>query len=667
MKLKKYLSISVVIWSLSATAGETEPAKDSAQSSTVELPKIVVSAVRRESELKFTPSILDVVGLGEFEAVSASRISDALRYVPGMNIEQGTGSGGPFKKNITINGMPNFYNVVMVDGMRLLSSHSQTGTNIDMIPASAVERVEIIKDASSALYGSDALGGVVNIITKRGHYDPQLQASIGAGSYKTWKTEVARRGTLPQSKVSYSLYAGYEKSDGPDIIAPAHRIGHLDYRKSSFINRFDYTPNESVDISAYLNFVMDDAEFGDARSIIGDTTLLGIDGESSRWYQVETEYEMMTAWLLTPGIDMHIKVNDKLRANVSGYYSQWNGEISSELQEIASPRVHFTYDFNNCHALTLGGEYLWNKYFRSGMPGTYDQHTGSGFLQYQGFFADSIVSVLGALRSDYVRNTVTGANNIGPVFSPKLSFVVNPIDMLTVRATLARGFKSPSVMELYEDRFHRNYFRLGNPDLEEEYSTNLAAGIVLEPLSFLGLSANVYNNIIDNMIIITREAQDRNNQPVYKRYNLQEGRISGVEGRLGLDWKMFNFQIGGSAVAQSGKSEGDSLKIPYFPGTTIFSRLSVEQPLTKVLTLGGFVGYMTQMDRTYWSFKSDEVSKLDDLQELEAGISLSIAKMATLQFRAGNLLSQKQETYEDVLMKIEGEPRFEGGIEFTLR
>ena len=164
--LKPLYCILLSLSLYSKVNGDTPSVTDS--TGLPQLQKQIVCASLRETALMKTPAICDVIGEKEISAVSAVRVSDVLKYIPGMNVEQGTGSGSPFKKNVTINGMPNYYNLILVDGMRLLSSHTQTGVDIDMIPASAIERIEIIKDASSSLYGSDALGGVVNIVTKKG-------------------------------------------------------------------------------------------------------------------------------------------------------------------------------------------------------------------------------------------------------------------------------------------------------------------------------------------------------------------------------------------------------------------------------------------------------------------------------------------------------------------
>jgi outer membrane cobalamin receptor len=181
-------------------------ATDSSSAGVTYLDRLIVSATRQESILGNSPSISYVVGREDVDVVDAQQVSDALQYVTGVNIEGGTGSGGANKRNIAINGMPSYYNVVMLNGMRLRSSHIQTGTDVNQIPAGAVERIEIIKDASSALYGSDALGGVVNIVTPRGGAKPTATIGGSFGSNNSWKGEVSSTGTSASGKASYGIF-----------------------------------------------------------------------------------------------------------------------------------------------------------------------------------------------------------------------------------------------------------------------------------------------------------------------------------------------------------------------------------------------------------------------------------------------------------------------------
>ena len=219
-------------------------------------------------------------------------------------------------------------------------------------------------------------------------------------------------------------------------------------------------------------------------------------------------------------------------------------------------------------------------------------------------------------------------------------------------------------MELYEDRFHRSYFRLGNSELEAEYATNIAGSVTYCPLPYITLSCNGYTNLIKDMIVVVREADDRGGHPVYKRHNLEEGSISGTEGKAEFNWRWISFLLGAAKVIQS---SDDSLAIPYFPGTNFFTRLTLDYGFSEQLGARAFIGYSNQLGRQFWGFSNDLVTGLEDLHELEAGITIKAGGFVECAFRAANLLGREHETYEDVLMKIVGEPRFDVQLRFTLK
>ncbi len=639
---------------------------DSTKQTYYHLEKLIVTATRRSTELSKAPSISHVVARPELENIQARRASDALKYVPGLSLESGTGSGSPFKTNVTINGMPNYYNVVMVDGMRMLTSHIQTGVNIDMIPAGAVERIEIIKDASSALYGSDALGGVVNIITRGGGAVPNASLEGAGGSNNSWMSAVSGRGSSLSGNLAYSVYASYEESDGPEIESPRHRIDHMGYRKVSSINRVNATPIPSLAISGYLHFVTDEAEFADGYERIRDTTLMSA-SDTTTWYEGKREYDMQTARLIMPGVETSYDFSANLTGHFLGYFTHWDGEISAELHQLGSPRISFDFSGLPGNIITAGAEYSWCNYFRSGLPDTNAQHTASAFIQDELFLFDSALTVLGALRMDYVANTKEDVKDSGPVPSPKISVLWRPLDGLSVRGTAARGFKAPTIQELYEDRFHFGTYRLGNPELKPEYSTSGAVGIEYIPFRQLALSANSYINALDDMIIIAENGK-RGSFKKYDRFNLEQGIIGGADTRLAFRIGNERFggglEMGGSIVALF--SDDDSLRIPYKPGVNAFGRLNGHAAISSSVLLSGFIGQSAALDRQYWSYKDNSISDLEDFYDLEAGFAVSLKNNARLYFRGSNLLGRKHESYEDLLMRTAGDRRFEGGLRLSL-
>ena len=168
----------VLVWSLNSAA--------SAQFSD-RLPDIVVTADRMPESIDRTGSAISVVGSETIATSNAGSLVDALRSVPGLDI---TESGGPgATTNVRLRGGNTGQTLVMIDGIRVNDPANASGDfDFALIAPSAIDRVEVLKGPQSALYGSDAIGGVINIITKKGSGPAQFNVRTEAGSYGTVST-----------------------------------------------------------------------------------------------------------------------------------------------------------------------------------------------------------------------------------------------------------------------------------------------------------------------------------------------------------------------------------------------------------------------------------------------------------------------------------------------
>ena len=145
-------------------------AQEATQNST-QLNNMVVTAAGYEQTLNNAPASIAVVTREELEQKQFANIAEAIADVPGVDVRAGTGKTGGL--NISIRGMPSDYTLILIDGRRQNTSGSvtpngfgETSTSF-MPPLSAIERIEVIRGPMSTLYGSDAMGGVINIITRR--------------------------------------------------------------------------------------------------------------------------------------------------------------------------------------------------------------------------------------------------------------------------------------------------------------------------------------------------------------------------------------------------------------------------------------------------------------------------------------------------------------------
>jgi vitamin B12 transporter len=175
------------------------------------LPDLVVTADRTSEPISQTGSAISVVS-GETVATSnGGSLVDALRNVPGLDV---TESGGPGSTtNIRLRGANTGQTLVMIDGIRVNDPSAASGDfDFSLLAPSAIDRVEVLKGPQSALYGSDAIGGVINIITKKGSGPAQFNLRSEGGSYGTASTAGSLIGS--QGPWSYAVTGNAAHSDG---------------------------------------------------------------------------------------------------------------------------------------------------------------------------------------------------------------------------------------------------------------------------------------------------------------------------------------------------------------------------------------------------------------------------------------------------------------------
>lgn len=214
-------------------------------------PPVVVTATRTKEEITRVPALVTVITQEEIRRSNATHVGDLLRDEGGLwttNISGSTPAGVFVDARGFNNGGGNGGRMlVLIDGRRanLVDTSSPDWTTI---PVESIERIEIVRGSNAALYGDNAVAGVINIITKRGAETPAADLSLERGSYDFWKRKAAFSGE--DGALSYFLYSGYESTDGyrenSDYQA-SNYVGNFGYKISPFSTirlRTDYLSNE---------------------------------------------------------------------------------------------------------------------------------------------------------------------------------------------------------------------------------------------------------------------------------------------------------------------------------------------------------------------------------------------------------------------------------------
>ncbi|MBI3356522.1 MAG: TonB-dependent receptor, partial [Nitrospirae bacterium] len=215
----------------------------------LEVKEVVVSSTRLPDapvDARTLPAKVTVITAEDIRKTGAKTVQEAIQWATGIVMYDSIGNA--FQQTIDLrgfNGQPVPATTVFVDGVRVNEPDFNT-INFDLIPYDSIERIEIIPGAS-AIYGKNALGGVINIITKRGGEKHQVTGDAQWGSFQRQRYTINASG--PVGKFDYYANFGREMEDGYRDVSGA--------QISRFTGRVGYRPSDKTDLSVAYNYVRD--------------------------------------------------------------------------------------------------------------------------------------------------------------------------------------------------------------------------------------------------------------------------------------------------------------------------------------------------------------------------------------------------------------------------
>ena len=241
---------------------------------TTALERVIVSGSRTEASLADTGSAVSVITAQELEQRQIRNVSDALREVPGIAVSR-LGPVGTVTQ-VRIRGAEANHTVVLIDGVKINDPFTSEVHFAHLLSAQ-IDRIEILRGPQSVLYGSEAIGGVISIFTKRGAPGVQADTSVEGGSFSTVSGSAAVRGAM--QTFNYALSASALNTDGTNV----SRFGSEDdgYRNRTLYARAGWTPASTASLDASLRYrdsrsMFDPHDFGFPP---GPTFGLVIDGD----------------------------------------------------------------------------------------------------------------------------------------------------------------------------------------------------------------------------------------------------------------------------------------------------------------------------------------------------------------------------------------------------
>ncbi len=554
---------------------------------TATLDKIVVSATKTPHTLGDVPVAAEVITREELLERNVKTLQEALEQQTGLTVESNS-SGWGDKGKVSIHGMDQRHTLVLVDGQRVLGGH-QDGIDLQQISIGMVERIEILKGPASALYGSDAMGGVINIITRPASEKPGFSGTLTMGSRNTSIGEVSASGG--SEKVRTRINYTYRESDGVDKEFDTYEEHILQGTVSlDLSDRFD------IDLKPYYSFHdMQEQELRQER--VGFNALAG-------WRPDD-----VSSW--------------SFRGSVFDY-SQWTLDRTTDygLRDYEM-EAGYSRALGDTHLVTAGYQLWSQERDDEGKNMQIDQVLQSFYVQDE-IDLSPVVLVLGG-RFDM-------HDDWGDEFNPRAAIKYSATDDLTFRASVGTAFKAPSLLKLYGDWMMGPYMVYANPDLEPETSIGYQAGAQYRVSDGVSASVSLFRNEIENLIA-TRIV--KMGPPPWEMYwkNVDEAVTQGVEmnvaARITDDMDM---RVGYTYLDTENKLTGHELA--YKPGHRIVSGLDIELPAdTRIHLEANYTAERWEDD--------DNTVKLDDYWMCNVGVSKKIGQHAGIFVKVNNVFGEK--------------------------
>lgn len=503
------------------------PAVSFADDASTDLDKVVVTASRTEQSQNQVLAASTVLDRADIERMQPRSLADLLGATPGVSIAN---NGGPGKAtSVFMRGTEADHVLVLVDGVKVGSVTSGTAAFQD-IPVDQIERIEIVRGPYSSLYGSDALGGVIQVFTRRPEGGFVPNASLGIGSYDTLRGSAgfSGRGT----RGWYSVEASHDQTEGINACRgkPSPGGGGC----------FTYEPdrdgyrNNALSLKGGWRF--DEQWDADATATRAEGRN-HYDGTSSNFAESATQV-LGGRVRYRPAKDVTITANVGRSEDLSTDYE--NGVYADTFnthRDVASVQADIGKASAGPGLTTLGFDWQRDRVVGSTDYLVDARRNHALFAQWQGEFGDN--SVQGSLRRD--ENSQFGGKTTG-----SLLYGYALTRALRVTASYGTAFKAPTFNDLY-------YPDYGNPGLGPETSRNWEVGLRGTP-GWGNWSINAFQNKIDNLIVFDSSLSG----PLFPfggANNIARSRIRGVE--LAADTMLGDWRLSGNATWLEPEDDSD--------------------------------------------------------------------------------------------------------------
>ncbi|TQI81290.1 outer membrane receptor for ferrienterochelin and colicins [Serratia fonticola] len=533
---------------------------------------MVVTASGFQQRIQDSPASISVIPRQQLETRAYRDVTDALKDVPGVVV-----TGGASSSDISIRGMSSKYTLILVDGKRVDTRGTRPNSDNAGIeqgwlpPLQAIDRIEVVRGPMSSLYGSDAMGGVINIITRK------------TSTTQGWTGSLQGDTTFQERSDSGDIFQTNAYASGPLIEgllglrvngllsrrAEDHIVnGFNEQRMRSGTAVFSLTPDEKNDFDFEIGRSLQDRNSTPGKSV-------ALERCSKGKCRPNTASE-----------NLYTRTNYSVTHN--GYYDFGNSTSYIQREETNNPgrdmKMYNTI-FNTqtqfdlgAHMLNLGGQYRYEKLSDGGNQ----LKAADGLSQLTRWSWALFAEDEWALTNDFSLTTglrMDQDQNYGNHWTPRMYGVWHLTEQWTVKGGVSAGYRSPDLRQSSANWGQitgggvSNGIIVGNPDLKPEKSLSQEIGLLWDNQQGLNAGVTLFNTDFKDKITEVRRCNDANDPLctignehydfVSDRVNVDKANMRGIEATAGWqiteDWKLSTNYTFTESEQKSGEFQGKAL------------------------------------------------------------------------------------------------------------
>jgi len=506
------------------------------------LKEILITATKSLRELSTLPIPAQIISKDEIENTNALRLNDILNEQTGLiTISDFGGAEG-----IQLQGLDSQYILILIDGMPLIGRSAGT-LDLRRISVGNIKQIEIVKGASSSLYGSEALGGVINVITQRPKQGFNGDFNYRFGTFKT--NDFSTNINFKKERLSISTFINRLSSDGYNLTDDDNLKTVEPFNNYTINNKLFYDFSDKTTLLVSGRYYTQNQDFIASESLKGKSNI-------NEWNaHLQLKHRFSKKWSsYFEFYSSRYKTNEFLD-NPEGV--RFSDSFFNQL--MIRPEIRASYKSNDNNVLTIGLGYNHETLERTDFSETPIFNSPFAYLQYDTNYTEKLNIIIGT-RFD-------GHNEYKSQFSPKAAFRYKLNEKISFKGSIGYGFKAPDFRQLYFDFTNATvgYTVLGynavysaltllqdqgqianilvpisefQDNLKPESSIGINLGSQYKINSQINLKINLFINTIDNLIDTRIIANKTNGQNVFSYFNINKVYTQGLE--LNSSWKPNN-------------------------------------------------------------------------------------------------------------------------------